>query len=275
MWSWDETLYAGSARHYWRGRFPYPQELADALRDELDLDGSGRLLDVGCGPGQLTLLLAPLFARAVGIDADADMVAEARRRGEELGLRSIAFEHLRAEELPAGLGTFRVATFAQSFHWMDRRRVAATVGRMLEPGGAWVHVHATTTHGVGGEPPRPAPPHDEIEQLVQAYLGPIRRAGTGMLPQGTPTHEEVVLAASGLRGPTRLEVPGHVLERTEDEVVASVYSRSSSTPRLFGDRLDEFEAELRQLLRRHAPDGLFSERTREIALDVWRPRASG
>ena len=61
-----------------------------------------------------------------------------------------------------------------------------------------------------------------------------------------------------------------MLDRSEHAVVASVYSRSSSAPHLFGERLGEFEAELRSLLRRTAPDGLFSERTREIQLVIWR-----
>src|SRR4051812_19726647 len=105
---------------------PYPDAVADALRDELGLDGRGRLLDVGCGPGSLTLLLAPLFAAAVGIDADADMLAEAARRGGA----GVSWRQLRAEELPDGLGTFRVVTFAQSFHWMDQPRVARQVRPM-------------------------------------------------------------------------------------------------------------------------------------------------
>ena len=46
-WEWDETLYAGSAAYYSRGRLPYPAELAAVLREELGLDGTGRLLDVG------------------------------------------------------------------------------------------------------------------------------------------------------------------------------------------------------------------------------------
>jgi SAM-dependent methyltransferase len=67
---WDETLYAGSAGYYAAGRLPYPPELPDVLRRELGLDGTGRLLDVGCGPGSLTLLLARLFAAVVGVEAD-------------------------------------------------------------------------------------------------------------------------------------------------------------------------------------------------------------
>ncbi|GAA1309662.1 hypothetical protein Psi02_27050 [Planotetraspora silvatica] len=46
----------------------------------------------------------------------------------------------RAEDLPGGLGEFRVVVFAQSFHWTDRDRVAATVLEMLEPRGAFVHI---------------------------------------------------------------------------------------------------------------------------------------
>jgi hypothetical protein len=39
---------------------------------------------------------------------------------------------------------------------------------------------------------------------------------------------------------------------------------------LFGDRLGQFDAELRQLLADAGPDGRFSERMRSIALDIWR-----
>lgn len=45
----------------------------------LALDGSGRLLDIGCGPGSIGLMPAPHYAEVVGVDADADMIAEATR----------------------------------------------------------------------------------------------------------------------------------------------------------------------------------------------------
>lgn len=265
--AWDETLYGGSAAYYSRGRIAYPEPLRDALQDELSLDGTGRLLDAGCGPGALTLLLAPLFAGVVGLDPDAAMLAEARRRADSERVVNAEWAHLRAEDLPASLGMFDVVTFAQSFHWMDQKRVASTVRRMLNPGGTWVHVHATTHRGMGEE----AAPHEAIDQLVAAYLGPVRRAGRGLLHGATPTGEEDVMRTAGFCGPRRLHVPGLLVERDADDIVASVFSRSSSAPHLFGARVDEFERELRDLLRSAAAGGRFRELTREIELVLWTP----
>ena len=268
---WDPSLYSGSAAYYARGRVAYPDALAEAFTAELDLDGSGRLLDVGCGPGSLTLLLAGRFEEVVGLDADPDMLAEAARLAAEAGIRSCRWLNRRAEELPAGLGGFRLITFAQSFHWLDRPRVAAAVHGMLAAGGACAHVHATTHQGAVAEGPHPAPPHDAITDLVRRYLGPVRRAGQGVLPQGTASGEAEIYRAAGFGGPRRFEVPGQVVTRTTDDVVAAVFSLSSSAPHLFGDRFAAFETELRELLRQASPAGTFSERPREIAVDVWRP----
>lgn len=103
-WTWDESLYAGSAAFYAAGRMPYPPELVEAMRELLALDGHGRLLDVGCGPGSLTLLLAPLFEQAIGVDADANMIAEAREQASRAQLNNVSWRHLRADSSPATWG---------------------------------------------------------------------------------------------------------------------------------------------------------------------------
>lgn len=266
----DESLYAGSALYYAVGRMPYPKELVDALREQLRLDGRGRLLDVGCGPGSLTVLLAPLFESAVGIDADRDMIAQAARSTAG----AVNWLHMRAEDLPGDLGIFRAVTFAQSFHWMDRPLVARRVRGMLEPGGAWVHVDGITHRGDDGTDPlpHPEPPHEAIDALVRRYLGPVRRAGTALLPQGTPAGEAEIMRAAGYTGPERLPAGGGtVYERSADQVVAQAFSLSWSAPHLFGARVGEFERDLRDLLRDASPSGRFAQRSRETVLLVWRP----
>jgi SAM-dependent methyltransferase len=263
-WQWDESLFAGTAGHYVAGRMAYPPSIADALRDALGLDGTGRLLDVGCGPGSLTVLLAPLFSSAVGVDPDPGMIEQARLVGP-----SIDWHRLRAEDLPAGLGTFRTVVFAQSFHWMERELVAERVRGMLDADGAWVHVSAMTHRGTADDTlPFAGPPWDRIDDLVTSYLGPVRRAGAGTLPTGTLGGEQDVMRAAGYRGPHLVAVPrGEVVVRSTDEVVAAVLSLSGSAPHLFGDRLEAFVADLREVLG----PGPFAERARDVELAIWRP----
>lgn len=115
-WQWDETLFAGAAEHYLRGRLPYAPGFVETLGAALGLDGRGRLLDVGCGPGHVTLALAPLFTEAIGLDPDDDMLGEAGRQAADRGVTNVRWVRGRAEDLPAGLGEFRVVMFASSFH---------------------------------------------------------------------------------------------------------------------------------------------------------------
>jgi SAM-dependent methyltransferase len=253
---WDPTLFAGSAHYYARGRVAYPPALADTLRDELDLDESKRLLDIGCGPGSLTLLLAPLVGEAVGIDADADMIREAQAHAPP----NARFLRLRAEELPGGLGTFHAVTFAQSLHWLDQDLVARLAYDLLEPGGKVASTGASTDRGEGDVP------HEEIAALVRSYLGPVRRAGQSLLPEGTAAIDWDAFPRAGFSQPRHLDVPGDREElRTADDVVAAVFSRSFSAPHLFGDRLEEFERELRALLN----DAPFHERFGDVRSTVW------
>jgi SAM-dependent methyltransferase len=272
-WRWDETLYAGSAGYYSAGRLSYPEAVADALAREVGLDGTQRLLDVGCGPGSLTLLLAPRVAVAVGVDADGEMLAAAAQAAERSGIDNVRWRQLRAEALPGGLGQFELVTFAQSFHWMDRRTVAAAVHRMLSPDGACVQVQATTHRGDESTDRlvHPRPPYAQISDLVRDYLGPVRRAGQGHLPGGTPAYEDDVFREGSFDGPLRVELDtADVVVRSEDDIVAATFSLSSAAPHLFGARLPAFEVDLRRLLRRTSPAGRFAERTCDIALDFWR-----
>jgi SAM-dependent methyltransferase len=276
-WSWDESLFAGAAGYYEQGRLPYAPGLADAFARGLALDGRGRLLDVGCGPGVVTLRLAALFETAVGLDPDPEMLACASRAAAVLGAANVAWVRQRAEDLPAGLGRFRAVTFAASFHWMDRPRVAASVATMLDPGGAVVQVDAPgyrpeelAAEAARGSLPFPPPPDDALDELRRRYLGGDRRAGQG-IRNTSPSGEDQVFQDAGFLPGRTVTVPDQrAIERTVDDIVARVFSSSSSAPNLFGDRREAFESDMREILTQASPTGRFSVRLPDNILRIWR-----
>jgi SAM-dependent methyltransferase len=256
---YDPTIYLGSAAHYRYGRPAYSPGLEAVLTQQAGLDGTGRLLDGGCGPGVLTIRLAHLFEQAVGLDPDADMLAEGRRAAGDKGVMNIRWVQGLAEDLPGvAPGPYKLVTFGQSFHWTDEQRVAETVYDMLEPGGAL----ALIVHTVTGRPRPPDPgvppiPHDEIEALVAKYLGSTRRAGQGTAAERTHRSEDV-LARTRFGVPQRFIVPGIPdLLRDSESVLSGYLSFSFSAPHLFGDRLGDFTGEVRTLLASRSAEGIF------------------
>ena len=257
--SYDPTVYKGSAPFYLKGRPPYSRELRQTVADECELHGAGRLLDVGCGPGVLTVGLAPLVDAAVGLDPDADMLAEAVRHARIEGVRNVSWIQARAEDLPGlGLGTFRVVTFGQSFHRTDRERVAESVYDLLEPGGSIVLV----AHTVEGRPKPPGPglpeiPHDAIRALIVRYLGSLSRSGQGFASPQVDRWGDAL-------GRTRFGRLRHVfapgrpdIVQGADGVLANYLSMSFAAPHLFANRLEEFESDVRRELMAWSPSGLF------------------
>jgi hypothetical protein len=154
----------------------------------------------------------------------------------QAGVRNATWVHERAEALPAGLGSFRVVTFAASFHWMDRPRVASVVATMLDPGGAAVQVDA---------------PGYRIEELAAAN----RRGSLPFPPPPSISCGVSTWAATGGPGAA--------------DVVATVFSTSSTAPHLFGDRQEDYERDLREILTQASPSGRFSVRLPDNILRSW------
>ena len=231
----------------------------------------------------MTLRLAPLFEAAVGLDPDPEMLAYASRAAADQGAGNVAWVGQRAEALPAGLGSFRAVTFAASFHWMDRPRVASAVATMLDRGGAVVQVDAPgcrtgelASEARRGSLPFPPPPDGALDQLRRQYLGSDRRAGQG-IRNTSPSGEDQVFREAGFLPAQAVTVPDQrIIERTTDDVVAGVFSSSSTAPHLFGDRREDFERDMREILAQASPQGRFSFRLPDNILRIWRlPALSG
>jgi SAM-dependent methyltransferase len=271
---YDPTIYEGAAAHYRQGRPPYSPQLESVLAHELHLDGGGRLLDVGCGPGVLTVRLAHLFEEAVGLDPDAAMLAEGNRVAGESGVANVRWVEAVAEDLPAAApGPYRLVTFGQSFHWTDEARVAEAVYDMLEPSGALaLIVHTVEGRPVPSSPGPPPIPHDEIKALVGKYVGSTQRARQG-LARSRGNRFEDVLVGTGFGSLQTIFLPGVAnLVRDTESVLAGYFSFSFSAPHLFGDRVGDFAAGVRQLLASRSPDGLFWDWPGDTEVIVARKR---
>ena len=94
------------------------------------------LLDLGTGTGRLLELLAPLYARAVGVDASADMLAVARANLDRAGLANAQVRLGDIQHLPFPRNSFDVVTIHQVLHYLDEpERAIAEAARVLRPGG--------------------------------------------------------------------------------------------------------------------------------------------
>jgi hypothetical protein len=61
-----------------------------------------------------------------------------------------------------------------------------------------------------------------------------------------------------------------IVTRTADDIVARVFSSSSTVPHLFGERRADYEADMREILAQASPSGRFSVRLPDNILRIWR-----
>jgi len=111
------------------------------LRHEPALrDGRMKLLDYGCGAGDLIRVLAMLGARGefAGCDVSTGMLAEAARRWPAALAAAPRLEPQDGAHTPFADGEFDIATISAVLHHVpppERPSVYAELGRVLKPGG--------------------------------------------------------------------------------------------------------------------------------------------
>lgn len=255
--------YLGAAEDYERGRLPYPTALESSF--EAAVGRGGRLLDVGCGPGTVSLRLAGMFDEVVGVDLEAGMVEHARTRAAAMGLESARFVRASAEDLPDDLGTFRVVVGAQAFHWFDVRRAAGSIRRLLEPGGHCVVMYAWSLTGdPAPDSELPEPPYAAMDALGDRLAGP--RGGPA---RSAPDDESDPMSTAGFDGPVAWQVPGgELIVSSTGNLIARWLSRSDAAQFRTGERRTEYGAAAEQILR-HTSEAGFAERLRDARFNVW------
>ena len=127
----------------------------DALIAQAELADGQRVLEIGCGTGNLTLRAKRAHPAAELVGSDPDPLALTRARRKACGLTGIHFERGYAQQLPYSDGEFdRVLSSMMLHHLDDTVKVgaAAEIFRVLRPGGS-LHLvdiggHMTAHHGL-------------------------------------------------------------------------------------------------------------------------------
>jgi len=122
---WDVALYDQS--------FGFIAEFGAGLVELLAPSPGERIVDLGCGIGQLTAQIAEAGCDVIGIDADQAMITVARQK-----YPGIQFICATGEEFT--IDTTVDAVFSNAaLHWMKQPEpVIASVARVLRPGGRFV-----------------------------------------------------------------------------------------------------------------------------------------
>lgn len=247
--------FKGTAEYY-KHRPQYPDEIISEIARELALDGTGSLLDVGCGPGSLSIPLSHYFEHVVAIDSSEEMIREGMNKAEKKRITNIKWCAIRGEDLTTDVGIFRAVTFGNSFHWFNRETMLDFVKHVLEPKGHIVIIGVSSIW-------RDAPElwQQKVLAIIKKYLGEERRTLGGTFPVTQGSYSDS-LRASGFVG---IKVKDLIFPRrtlTVDEIIQEQHSTSYAAPELFDDRLAEFDEELFRELLTISPINVFEESRR-------------
>lgn len=136
--AWDGTVYAANTGHH--------RAYDTAFLAQTPLGRTDRVLDLGCGSGDLTATIAEMVpdGHVVGIDAQPSMLVEARRwaRPNQFFIESPLQQLGVNLPSPEHDGAYDLVLSRSVLHWVptaDWPEVFASIRRLVRPGG-WVRI---------------------------------------------------------------------------------------------------------------------------------------
>jgi ubiquinone/menaquinone biosynthesis C-methylase UbiE len=130
------------------------------------------VLDIGCGPGSISMDLADRVASVVGIDAAAEAIARAEKDGRTRNVTNASFRVADVYDLPFDDGTFDVVYGHQLLqHLAEPVAALVEARRVLAPGGI-IAVRDADYGTMVHDPPEPA-----LDRWLALYQVLARRNG--------------------------------------------------------------------------------------------------
>jgi ubiquinone/menaquinone biosynthesis C-methylase UbiE len=264
-----KDTFRGTAWYYARHREGYAQEFFDCISDKFNLSKDDRVLDLGCGTGQIAIPISPFVKEVVAMDPEPEMIEEGKEQAGLTNVKNIVWIEGGSEDLTSlrdKLGVFKLVAMGTSFHWMDRAKTLDILHEMITPGGGIAIVWNTSTWSEYPEYQKEW--QAAAKAIIRKWLGEKRRAGSGYF-EVVPKRFEDSISESKFNGIE--EWKRHwTLSLTIDEVIGNLYSTSMANPNVLGDKKEAFEKELRATLPKVSPSGVYESEGDAEAILAWK-----
>jgi SAM-dependent methyltransferase len=230
--------FSGLAEIYARARPSYPPEAIAYIVETCGLGPGSLLVDVGCGTGISSRLMAQPGIRVVGIEPNADMRAQAEAEPWPDELPRPRYQPGQAEATGLPEGAADAVLSAQAFHWFKPDAALQEFHRILRPGG-WVVLMWNE--------------RDEQDPFTADYGAVIRTGPQAELVEHNRNHGGALLLESSLfRDGRRRDLPN---EQVLDEASLLERALSASYAPREADAVAQFTAALTSVFRRYESQG--------------------
>jgi SAM-dependent methyltransferase len=231
-------------------RPPYLDEVYEVLLGLLGT-ASRVLLELGCGPGEITRRLAPCVEEVHALDASPLMIERARDLpgGDH---PAITWHVQRAEDF-AYPGTYGLAIAAESFHWFEWVSVLESLSRSLSRHAQLVLLERRLDN---------LPWHSDLVPIIREFSTNVDFQPYDLLEE---------LSTRALFEPSGRHTTAPIIYRQGlDQYVESWHSRNGLSRERMGEGADEFDLRMKDVLASHVRGGTLEFPT-EVRLAWGRP----
>jgi hypothetical protein len=177
------------------------------------------------------------------------MIEVGQQKAAQIGAKNVLWMVGRAEDVDAAPNSFEMITIGSAYHRLDRQLVAQRAREWLSPGRCMV----VMGNNIAWQGER------EWQRMTAGIISkwldkPAKTSGRIHQPQSR--HEEVLKEFG-------FEVEVHRFRTpyvwTLDSLIGLIYSTARASRKALGDKVAQFEADLRSALLDYDPSGLYPE----------------